>query len=91
MKKCVMSLLQKNLISVIYYLDLIYQRNLFWRTNYILDECWSGMSHSRLPMEKGKAASMQSLYFQLWKCLLDHETCLPCRIFKTNSYLLFTP
>lgn len=35
-----------------------------------------------LALEKAEAASLQSLNFQLWKLLPDHETCLHCWILK---------
>lgn len=35
-----------------------------------------------LALETAEAASLQSLYFQLWKLLPDHETYLHCWILK---------
>jgi len=40
-------------------------------------------------MEKAEAASVQTLYFQLWKLLPYHETCLHCRILKQVLTCLF--
>lgn len=37
----------KNLIFVVYYLDLIHQTNLLWRTNYSFGACCAGLFGSR--------------------------------------------
>lgn len=46
----------RNVISVVYYLDLIYQTDLFWRINYSFSECSAGLFDSRLGQRESKSS-----------------------------------
>lgn len=47
----------RNVISVVYYLDLIYQTDLLWRINYSFGECSAGLFGSRPGQRESRSSA----------------------------------